>query len=68
MVVPMSRTMLTRIAKLEATRPRAQGDGSIAVLWSHHGTSVQQQKAALIAAGRDFIEIRFVRPGEGHSR
>jgi hypothetical protein len=69
----MSRTMLARIAKLEASRPCGKGDGSFRLLWTRPGMDVQQQKAAMVAAGEakegeDFIVISFVRPGENDPR
>jgi hypothetical protein len=78
MVVPMSRTMLTRIAKLEARTGGGGGASSHHVIWAYSDMDAQQQKAAMVAAGKanegdNFIVVSFVAPSgraepEGWSR
>ena len=63
----MSRTMLTRIAKLEARTCGRGGASSHHVLWAYSDMDAQQQKAAMVAAGEakeddEFIVVSFVAP------
>jgi hypothetical protein len=66
----MSRALLARIAKLEASRPGENGGAnSYRLLWVSPDMDAQQQKPAMITSGEareddKFIVISFVAPSE----